>query len=70
MYMQENKTNGLHKVKKGTENRKRKILTVVYGINNTFFFVKGYLFIASRFITRSTCNFDPCHFLQIRHSAT
>jgi hypothetical protein len=29
MYMQENKTKELHKVKKGTENKKRKILTVV-----------------------------------------
>jgi len=33
------KVNELHRVtkKKGTENKKRKILTVVYGINNTFF---------------------------------
>jgi hypothetical protein len=56
MYMQEYKTNELHKAKKITENKKRKILTGVYGINNTFF-VEGYVFIASTFMTWSTCNF-------------
>jgi hypothetical protein len=61
-------TNKLHKVKK-TENKKRKILTVIYGINSTFW---GGISFHSEYVYNMADLqfFDPHHFLQQRHSAT